>query len=443
MFKPFKRGIYKVLMQKRSFLSEAYRCEKAWKARLETSLLKEIQPQNLFITLEHKQMINEKISAVDIDIFANTIVMKSQTEELLDLIHNLRLSTETTNTLESTHHAVIRYLLDNDCTEDLINVLHDRLHYGIFPDDLCYNLLMDTYIKRKDYANAAKIAVLPMLQEYSENGIINTLCVYSCHKYLENPNDWLKPQIVVDDTKEEIKVRVAYLKNFYFDDHFDLQDPRDLVGKTLAFYGKIMNNTLGRTCQLRGLILYKKYQDISELIEQWLKENKYNVVYEEIFDLIKKDNENKPNEEITVEFQNLMSQVDKLKALSLCKDSLTEILTNEVESAIAKQSEIDISEQLKKYIEWEKEREIALDKQLKEIDRQKRIQNIKNMKEDLEKQELLLTFFDNEETIELQIEDIEEKEALEMKRLHAIHHSARKLKKLEEEEVYIPPTITK
>lgn len=98
---------------------------------------------------------------------------------------------------------------------------------------------------------------------------------------------------------------------------------------------------------------------------------------------------------------------------------------------------------LQKYIEWEKEREIALDKQLKEIDRQKRIQNIKNMKEDLEKQELLLTFFDNEETIELQIEDIEEKEALEMKRLHAIHHSARKLKKLEEEEVYIPPTITK
>lgn len=340
-------GFEKVLVQKRSFLSEAYSCKEAWRERLKCPLLNKIKPENLFLDLEHKQSISGKVSAIDIDIFANTVVEKFQIDELLTLVYNLRLSAETSNTLESTHHAIVRYLLDHDCTEEIMNVLHDRLNYGIFPDYVCYNILMDTYIKKKDYASAAKIAVLPMLQEDSGNPITNSLSVYSCHKYLENPNDWTQPPPLEDDTKEEIKVRVSYLRNPYFDDHFDLTDPRDLVGKTLAFYGKIMNNTLGRTCQLRGLILYKKYKDVLKLIEQWMNEVKENIVYEEVFDLIKKDNEHIPEDQVTNEFKAVISQLDTLKAASVCKDNLTEAVKNEVTSMVDKQAAIDIAEQLK------------------------------------------------------------------------------------------------
>ncbi|XP_029044587.1 28S ribosomal protein S27, mitochondrial [Osmia bicornis bicornis] len=447
MFKLFNSGtkvyytVCKTVIQKRSFLSEAYRCEEAWKARLEFPLLKKVNPQQLFLTLDQNFSSKGKVSAVDIDIFANTVADKHQSEELLYTLHHLRLSAEATNILESTHHAVIRFLLNHDCTTDLVNILHDRLNYGIFPDSLCYNVLMDTYLKKKDYANAAKIAVLPMLQEDTENPITNALSIYSCHKYLENPDVWQKPPEPVDDSKEEIKVRVKYLRNPYFDDHFDLTDPRDLVGKTLAFQGKAMNNTLGRTCHLRGLILYKKYQDVLKLIQQWKDEVEEDVVYDEVFTLIEKDNTHIPKEQIPNELENLMSEVNALKEKKLCKDNMTEVLENNVKSAVNKQSEIDMNEQLKKYSEWEKQREIVLNKQLEEINRQARIQNINEMKKDLEEREKLLTYFEKEEDMELEIERLEAADKKEMERVLRQHRAAKKLRNLKHEEEYVPPTI--
>nr|XP_034181433.1 28S ribosomal protein S27, mitochondrial [Osmia lignaria] len=447
MFKLFNYGtkvyhtVCKTVIQKRSFLSETYRCEEAWKARLELPLLKKVNPQQLFLTLDHNFTSKGKVSAVDIDIFANTIADKHQSEELLYTLHHLRLSAEATNILESTHHAVIRFLLDHDCTTDLVNILHDRLNYGIFPDSLCYNILMDTYLKKKDYANAAKIAVLPMLQEDTENPITNALSIYSCHKYLENPDVWQKPPEPVDDSKEEIKVRVDYLRNPYFDDHFDLTDPRDLVGKTLAFQGKAMNNTLGRTCCLRGLILYKKYQDVLKLIQQWKDEVEEDIVYDEVFTLIGEDNAHIPKEQIPNELENLMSEVNALKEKKLCKDNMTEVLENNVKSAVNKQSEIDMNEQLKKYTEWEKQRETVLNKQLEEINRQARIQNINEMKKDLEEREKFLTYFEKEEEMELEIERLETAEKKEMDRVLRKHRAAKKLRDLKHEEEYVPPTI--
>ncbi|XP_076294864.1 uncharacterized protein LOC143216016 [Lasioglossum baleicum] len=436
----FGRKSYRMFQEavasRRSFLSEAYRCTEAWQARLQTPLLQKIKPSDYFIEIDHKQTTTGKVSAIDVDILANSVQDQYQLEEVLTTVYNLRLSEQTSDMLDSTHHAIIRYLLDNDFTEELMTVLHDRLNYGIFPDYVCYNILMDTYLKRKDYASAAKIAVLPMLQEDDVNPITNSLSVYSCHKYLEKPDDWVKPQ-PPEDTGEEIKVRVNYIINDYFDDHFDLTDPRDLVGKTLAFYGKLMNDTLGRTCQLRGLILYKKYEEVSDVIEQWLKDVKDDIVYEEVFDLIQKDNKNVPEEEI----KDVMSQVDRLKAQKTCKSSLTEAIENTIKSAVDKQAHIDIAEQLKTYINWGEKRKLMLELQVESKKRQTRLQNIEKIKQSLIEQERLLTFFDKEEKIELKIESLKSKEEMDMKKLLRNPRAEYKLRKLKEEEVYIPPTL--
>lgn len=72
-------------------------------------------------------------------------------EELQDLIHKLRLTKSTMDTFESTQHGFIRLLLDHDRIDDLHDVLDDRLNYGIFPDDYCSILLMDHFIKKKDF----------------------------------------------------------------------------------------------------------------------------------------------------------------------------------------------------------------------------------------------------------------------------------------------------
>lgn len=357
IFKSGRKAYHKTVVQKRSFLSEAYQCQEAWKSRLQSPLLQKFKPEDLFITLDSQFLAHGKVSAVDVDIFANTVKSKEQVDELLNILERLRKSAETTNILDSTHHAVIRYLFDNGCTQTLMNVLHNRLKYGIFPDYVCYNMLMDEYIKKKDYASAAKIAVLPMLQEDTDDLITNALSVYACHKYLENPDVWQKPPEPVDDIKEEIKIRVRYLRNPFFDDHFDLTDPFDLVGKTLAFQGRFMNNALGRTCQLRGLILYKKFQDASNSIKQWLNEIEEDVIYSEVFDLIEKDKKKVFKEEAAAnEFERLMSEVSVLKGKTLCKDSLVEALKNNIKSAVEKKHDIDVNEQLQVIINTVKSR---------------------------------------------------------------------------------------
>lgn len=328
----------------RSFLSEAYRCEEAWNRRLESPLLQKIEPMTMFAELDQKYGSVGKVSAVDVDIFVNSVNDDSYVDEVMRTLHNLRQSTETTNTLDSTHHASIRYFLQHDFIQELHEVLNDRLNYGIFPDYFDYNILIDHFLKKRDYASAAKIASLVMLQEDANHPITNALCIYACHMYLENPDDWKKPEIPQDTSKEEIKVRVGYVKNPYFDDHFDLTDPRDLVGKTLSFQGKHRMDTLGRTCQLRGLILHKKYDDVLKLIKEWLGTIQEKIVHEEVFELISKDNSNLQDQDIE-KFKLVDASLFLLKEKQNVKENLIETMETLIRAAVKEEAEKDISKQ--------------------------------------------------------------------------------------------------
>ncbi|TGZ48437.1 uncharacterized protein [Temnothorax longispinosus] len=427
-------------VQRRLFLSEAYRCEEAWSRRLESPLLRRIDPTTIYVQLEQKYGSVGKVSAVDVDIFVNSVTDDLYVDEVMKILNNLRQSVETTNILDSTHHAVMRYFLRHDHVQELHEVLNDRLNYGIFPDYFDYNILMDYFIKRKDYASAAKVASLVMLQEDADHPITNALCLYACHRYLENPDDWKKPEVPVDTTTEEVKIRVKYLRNSYFDDHFDLTDPRDLVGKTLNFLGKHRADAIGRTCQLRGLILYKKYDDVLNLMKKWLETMQDKIVYEEVFELISKDNSGLEDQDAE-RFKLVEAQLSVLKEKQNLKESFIEAVENLIKAAVNEEAEKDISKQCQVYLDWERERTSVLEAQMKAIERERRISNIKKMKKDLKQREQFLTFFDKEEEIELQIEKIQEKERKEDERIRAIPNSEKKLRNLVTIESYIPPDI--
>ncbi|XP_011873798.1 PREDICTED: 28S ribosomal protein S27, mitochondrial [Vollenhovia emeryi] len=426
--------------QRRLFLSEAYRCEEAWSRRLESPLLRKLDSTTMYVQLEQKYGSVGKVSAVDVDIFVNGVTDSVYVDEVIRTLHNLRRSVETTNILDSTHHAVIRYLLQHDYVAELHEVLNDRLNYGIFPDYFDYNLLMDHFVKRKDYASAAKVASLVMLQEDTDHPITNALCLYACHKYLENPDDWKKPEVPVDTSTEEVKVRVDYLRNPYFDDHFDLTDPRDLVGKTLSFLGKHRADAIGRTCQLRGLILFKKYDDVLNLIEKWLGTIQDGIVYEQVFELISKDNGGLGDQDAE-RFKLVEAKLTMLKEKQNLKESFVEALENLIRAAVEKEAEKDVSKQCQTYLDWERERTSVLEAQMNAIERERRISNIEKIKKDLEQREQLLTFFDKEEEIELEIEKIQEKERREDERIRAMPNSAKKLRNLIATEFYIPPDV--
>lgn len=86
-------------------------------------------------------------------------------EEVEELMHRLRRSPETIHTLESTHYAVVRALLDGGHTSTLLQLLTDPMAYGLFPDHLTCNLVMHTFLSRREYTGvlveASKMIVFP------------------------------------------------------------------------------------------------------------------------------------------------------------------------------------------------------------------------------------------------------------------------------------------
>lgn len=87
------------------------------------------------------------------------------------------------------------------------------------------------------------------------------------------------------------------------------------------------------------------------------------------------------------------------------------------------------------YEDWEKHRMVMLQQQLDELDKERRIEDIKLIKEDLKTRERLLTFFEHEEQIELNIErKLEEEDAKFGPPLEV---------EAELEENYVPPEIKK
>lgn len=66
----------------------------------------------------------------------------------------------------------------------------------------------------------------------------------------------------------QVKIRVRYLRNPYFDDHFDLQDPNHIVGKTLAWLSPLVGGMVGASCELLGWALYNKWTELEAAINR-------------------------------------------------------------------------------------------------------------------------------------------------------------------------------
>lgn len=336
----------------RSFLTDAYKCDDVWQERLACSLLKKVNHELLYHKLSSLLDSDKKqMSAVDLDVFANSLTDNTYLEELDDLTHRFRLSAQTGTLLPSTHHAVIRLYLATDNTNDLIRILRDRLNYGIFPDYYLCNLLMDTFLKNNDYRNAAVIASNQMLQEELDNDITRTLGLYSCLKYIANPSEWeeKKPDTEEkteenEEEEEETRVRVDFLRNPYFDDHFDLTDGDHLVGKTMLAIGKNDNTTLGNSFKAIGLAYYNRWNELSNYLEKL-----DGAVFTETVDFAIASIEKRTPE-------NTEKLKDAFAKLKVDNKSLTEETNNAVNEAVNKNEEKEIQLQktvtkfLKKYL---------------------------------------------------------------------------------------------
>lgn len=414
--KSFSRKLSQ-LIQSRTFLSQAYYCNEVWEQRFQDPLLQKVNLDELYNELDQKYQKSRNISAVDVDIFVNAVKEELYHEEMLDLVHKLRMSADTCNTLRSTSHGVIRNLANFDKAEQLLNVLDDRLNYGIFLDDYTANLLLDTLWKNKDYLSGARTASQLMLQEDFEHPLCISLSLLHCYNYLLNPTEWPQPP-KPEEPEEEVKIRINYLRNPYDDNHFDLRDPIKIVGKTILVATKQLRNTLEKSLHLLGLTLFDQKEEVSQLIVKLLKDN--DKIYEDILKLIPEENP------IKLEMKKLQTE----------SADIQQLLQENVKVAEKKVAEKDVAVQCENYVKWEQERKQALEKQQERILTAKRIANIEETQKLLKEKETLLWYFENEEKIELEIE--ERKALLEE---HAKKHQT--TPKIKTDDSYLPPEIKK
>lgn len=119
----------------RSFLSGAYELESEFNARLSNKILKQVNPSSMYLELDQQYNRHKKLHAIDIDLYVNSISSDVHTEELEDVLYKFRLTPSTKDMMDSTTHAFIRLYLKLNKIQELLNILDDRLNFGIFPGE--------------------------------------------------------------------------------------------------------------------------------------------------------------------------------------------------------------------------------------------------------------------------------------------------------------------
>ncbi len=297
--------------------------------------------ETFYYDLDTKFQQQKDVSAIDLDIYANKITDGNHIEEVADLMHKLRLTSETGNALESTGHAIIRNYLEHNQIEPLINVLNHRLDFGVFLDYFSANLVLDKLIEEKKFKAGARIATIFALQENFENPITNYFSLYACYKFLSNLepfDDLVEPVVEVQPKKkkEEIKIRVDFLRNEFFDNHFDIKNTNHLIGKTFLYLAdEIQDPLLANSIKLLGYCLYEKYEEANKLLES-KKE-----FYKEIVDIIKKVGEN-VEDESAGQFFNSCGQLS-----GLVEGNVSDVIEKSLKEVVASNENKDIEEQIK------------------------------------------------------------------------------------------------
>lgn len=402
---------------KRTFLSQSYYCNEVWEHRLNNSILQKVQLDELYQELEQRYQRTKEISAVDVDVFANSITDPNYVNELLDLVHKLRLSAESSNVLISTEHAVVRFLYSTNHRDDLLTVVDDRLNYGVFLDYYTANLLMDYYHKAKDYVAGVVIASQLTLQEEFSHSLSNALAIHHCYHYLIGPREWLPEKPKPEEPEDEVKVRVKYLRNPY-DNDFDIKDPLQLIGNILTGIAKnSKTDILSRSLHVLGLALINDVEKAKKCLKTF-----------------------KPDDKLLEDIIKLMPQESSIKDLisdiSTESKSIAELIKELVKQAEIECSEKDIADQCSVYSDWETNRKLALEAQQERLLKLKRLADVEKAQEHLKQRERLLWFFENEEKIELEIQQ-------KLGKSQGAAKTDQINKKAAAEEEYIPPEVTK
>jgi len=412
---------------RQSILSTRYKSRELWDERYKCKLLND---EELVKSINNKVIKENDLNSLEIDLFINiappSLTETAQLQELVKQLARIRRSLYAHTLLPSTPPAACRLFLYSQRLPSLLHILDNRIDYGIFPDNFSMNLLIDEALNKEHYNIASRLAALIMYQEeFGENYITDMLSWISLTKYLESKTDFKdwnthsladdpifsdsiertkektdvqaaetkkEEEDVDDEDEEDVEyVRIPFLRNPYFDNHFDLKNPRLICGKTLSMLGKSLieprMKKLANESILLGYILQGKWSDAMGLLdakESTLSSNR-EIIENYLVNL----------HDIDAPPDNLKSDLlTRLKSVPATEKHLSELITESV-GDLGEMEDMDIRWLRASFVEYSEKRNAMLKAQREKLAREKLIAEIRSKKEELSRKEQYLYFYDN------------------------------------------------
>nr|XP_027194359.1 28S ribosomal protein S27, mitochondrial-like [Dermatophagoides pteronyssinus] len=395
--------------QFRTLLSSSYSCDNEWSKRFEQDeTLKHISTERYFFELNQKYQQKKPVTAIDVDIFINSLHRPESQMELEHILRRFRQTPKTVDTLESTHHATCRFYLAQQKRSELMHILNNRIEYGIFPDHFINNIFLDQSIRAEEWFEAFDVIKLMMLQEDSGNDITKTLSLFVLNRLLiDNQYGSLVPidqedsstDKKDDDDDDEIEyIRVPFLTNPYFDDHFDLTNRNHIFGKCLYFFGRELEKSLStesneelklaHTSMVIGLIYYQKWERLLRLFDRIGKSLTITAepikVIDKHLELFK-----------VTELETIKSRLNELTKIDQTSSITMSTLIDKRIEDLPKLESSDIANQQELFDQFQTNRRKVLDEQMERLLRERRRQEIEQKQQEFEEKKRLYYFFEN------------------------------------------------